>query len=105
MRTPYGHVELALYADDMAIIATSHQPALLFNYLETYLSDIRRWLGEWRIACVSKSAVMLFAKASRGIPKLRPVQLLGQQIHWVETARYLGVTLGTRLTWSFVSIR
>jgi hypothetical protein len=43
---------------------------------------------------------MVFAKASRGNPKLRPVQLFGQQIHWVDTALYLGVNLDRRLTWS-----
>jgi hypothetical protein len=28
------------------------------------------------------------------------MQLFGEPIEWVETARYLGVTLETRLTWS-----
>jgi hypothetical protein len=49
---------------------------------------------------VSKSTVMIFAKAGKSIPKLRPVQLFGEPIQWVDTARYLGVTLDTRLTWS-----
>ena len=68
--------------------------------METYLSDMGRWLGEWRIARVSKSTVILFAKTSSRIAKLRQVQLFGQQIHWVYTVRYIGVTLDTRLTWS-----
>jgi hypothetical protein len=46
MPSPSRHVELALYAKDMAAIATSHQLALLVNYLETYLSDLERWLSE-----------------------------------------------------------
>ena len=100
MRTLYRYINLALYVDNTAITAISHQPALLINYLETYANDIGRWLEEWRIACVLKCTMMLFAKARRGIPKLRPVQLIGQQIHWVDTARYVGVTLDTRLTWS-----
>jgi hypothetical protein len=81
MPKPSRHVELVLYTDDTAIIATSRQPALFVSYLETYLSDIERWLGEWRIACVSKSTVMLFAKTRRRISKPQPVQLFGQQIH------------------------
>jgi hypothetical protein len=40
MPSPSRHVELALYADDTAVIATSLQPALLLRYLETYLSDL-----------------------------------------------------------------
>jgi hypothetical protein len=38
--------ELSLFADDTAIIATSHMPTLLFSYLEAYLNDLQRWLTE-----------------------------------------------------------
>jgi hypothetical protein len=34
MPSPSHHVELALYADDTPIIATSHKPTLLVIYLE-----------------------------------------------------------------------
>jgi len=43
---------------------------------------------------------MFFAKAGRRIPKPRPLHLFGEPILWVDTARYLGVNLATRLTWS-----
>jgi hypothetical protein len=33
-------------------------------------------------------------------PTLRPVALFGEPIVWVNTARYQGVTLDKRLTWS-----
>ena len=80
MPSPSRHVELALYADDTAIIATSRQPALLVKYLETYLSDLERWLSEWRIAInVSKSSAMFFAKTGRRIQNPRAVQLFGGQ--------------------------
>ena len=35
---PSHHVDLALYADDTAIIATSHNSTLLVSYLESYLN-------------------------------------------------------------------
>jgi len=50
MPSPSHHVELALYADGTAIIATSRKPTLLVSYLESYLNDLQRWLSEWRIA-------------------------------------------------------
>jgi hypothetical protein len=88
MPSPSHHVELALYADDTAVIATSRQPALLVKYLETYLSYLERWLSEWRIAInVSKSSAMHFAKTERRVPKPRPVQLFGEPFQWVDTAR------------------
>jgi hypothetical protein len=46
MPTPSHHVELALYADDTAIIATSRKPTLFIRYLESYLKDLQRWLSE-----------------------------------------------------------
>jgi hypothetical protein len=71
MPSPSHHVELALYADDTAIIATSRKSTLLVSYLESYFNYLQRWLCEWRIA-----------------------------INVSNTTRYLGVTLYTRLTWS-----
>jgi hypothetical protein len=99
--TPSHHVELALYADDTAVIATSRKPTLLVSYLDSYLSDLQRWLSEWRIAIsVSKSSAMIFARAGRRFIQPRPVSLFGEPIQWVATTRYLGVTLDRRLTWS-----
>jgi hypothetical protein len=101
MPAPSRHVELALYADYTALIATSRSPLLLVSYLETYLNRIELWLRDLRIAInVSKSTALLFAKTTRCIQRRRPVQLFGEPIQWVDTARYLGVTLDTRLTWS-----
>jgi retron-type reverse transcriptase len=64
MPQPSHHVQLALYADDTAVIATSRKPTLLVSYLESYLNDLQRWLSEWRIAInVSKSTAIIFARA------------------------------------------
>jgi hypothetical protein len=64
MPSPSHHVEVALYADDTADIATSRKPTLLVSYLESYLTDLQRLLSEWRIAInVSKSSAILFARA------------------------------------------
>jgi hypothetical protein len=64
MPVPSRHVELALYADDTAIIATSRKSALLIRNLETNLIDLERWPREWRtVINVSKSNAMAFAKA------------------------------------------
>jgi hypothetical protein len=91
MPSPSHHVELALYADDMAIIATSRKPTLLVSYLESYLNDLQRWLSEWTIAInVSKSSAMIFARAGRRFIQPRPVTLFGEPIQWVETTRYQG---------------
>ena len=75
------NVEIALYADDTAVIATSRKPTLHVSYLESYLSDLQRWLSEWRIAInVSKSRTIIFARARRRFIQPRPVTLFGEPI-------------------------
>jgi len=101
MPPPSHHVELAHHADDTAIISTSRKPTLLVSYLESYLNDLERWFSQLRIAInVSKSTAIIFARAGRRFIQPRPVTLFREPIEWVETTRYLGVTLDTRLTWS-----
>jgi hypothetical protein len=85
------HVELALYAADTAIIATSRKPTLLISYLESYLNDLQRWLSEWRIAInVNKSTAIIFSRTGRCFIRHRRVTLFVEPIHWVDTIRYLG---------------
>jgi hypothetical protein len=95
--TPSRHVELAQYANDTALVDTPRSPSLLVGYLEAYLGRLERWLRDWRIAInVSKSTAVLFVRAARRIQKPRAVQFLGEPRQWVETARYLVVTLDTQ---------
>jgi retron-type reverse transcriptase len=91
MPSPLHHLDLALYADDTAIKATSRQPTLLVNYLESRLNDLQRWLTECRIAInVSRSTAIMFARAGRRFIQPRPVTLFRESIEWVDTTRYLG---------------
>ena len=91
MPKPSHHVELAIYADDTSITATSRTPLLLVSYLQSYLSHLERWLTEWRIAInVSKNSAIIFARAGRRFIRPRSVTLFGEPINWVDTIRYLG---------------
>jgi hypothetical protein len=90
MPMPSRSVELALYADNPAIIATSRKSALVISCLETYLSVLELWLREWKISIkVSKSNAVLLGEAAWRAPRPRPVKFLGQPIQWDDTARYL----------------
>jgi hypothetical protein len=91
MPTPSHNVQLALYADDTATIATSRKPTLLVSYLESYLSVLQQWLSEWRIAInVSKSSAMILAQGERRFIQPRSVILFVEPIQWVGTTRLGG---------------
>jgi hypothetical protein len=103
MPSPSHHVELAHSADDTAFISTSRKPTLLVSYPEPYFNDLQRWMSEWRFAInVSKISAIIFARSERCFIQPRPVTRFGEAIKWVETTRYLGVTLDKRLRWSRV---
>jgi hypothetical protein len=73
----------------------------LTRFYCTYLNRLELWLRDWRLAInISKSTAMLFTKTTRHVQRPRPSQLFGEPIQWIETARYLGVNLDTRLTLS-----
>jgi hypothetical protein len=86
---------------DTALVATSRRRSPLVCYLETHLGALDHWLQDWRIAInVPNSAAVPFTKTARRIHRPRLTQFFWEPIEWVETARYLGVTLDTQLTWS-----
>jgi hypothetical protein len=73
MPSPSHDVELALYADETAIIGKSRKPTLLVSYPESYLNYIQWWLSEWRITInVPKSSAIIFARA--GLRFIQPDQ-------------------------------
>ena len=100
MLAPSCPVELALYADDTAVLVTSHHPALLVKYLETYLSDLERWLSEWRMAIniwkISTISSPRQVGASRNTEQYRS----SRSNPMADDAHYLWVTVDKRLTWS-----
>ena len=62
-------------------------------------SDLDSWLWKRSIVInVLNRTAMIFTR--RCIQKTRPVLLLGELILWVDTCRYLRVSLDKRLTWS-----
>jgi hypothetical protein len=58
MPPPSHHVELALYTDDTAIIATSRKPTLLVSYLESYLNELQG-------SCANGESPLMRLKAPR----------------------------------------
>ena len=79
MPSPLHHFELALYANDKAVIATSRTPTLLVSYLESYINVLQRWLSEWIIVInIRQSIAIIFALAGRRFIQPRPVTLFGE---------------------------
>jgi len=99
---PNSHdVDLAAYADNTVIIATSRKLTLLVRYLESLLDELQRWFSELRMAInISKRTAIIFARAGRRLIQPQPVTFFGETIDWVEKPPYLWAILDTRPIWS-----
>ena len=86
------------FADDTAILATDHRPDIASQKLQRSLDQIYQWLKDWRIKVnETKSIQVTFTTKRETCP---PVNLNGVQLPQADNAKYLGVYLDRRLTWS-----
>lgn len=91
MHTLSRQAQLALYADDTAILVIFRQPTL-------HVSDLEHWLRDWWIA----NKHHLLEEYARCNQKPLPVHLSGEPIQWVDIARYLRIAPEKHLTQSTV---
>ena len=91
--------DLALYADDTAIFCRSLSQTLVTRRLQSALDDLQEWFRMWRIAInPEKSTALIITR--RGYRRVQDnLEMFDRQIPWRSEAKYLGVTLDTRLTW------
>jgi hypothetical protein len=87
----------ATFADNIAVLATDSDPAILSQKLQTNLLAIQNWFQEWRMkADGCKSIHVTFTTQKETCP---PVQINNVQIPQKEDVKYLGLHLDRRLTW------
>jgi hypothetical protein len=87
--TSCRRLELAVSADDTSVIVSAHQSTLFVEQQMTYFSSLVHWLRSL-IAIIIQITAVLLVKIARCVRKLKPVQLFGEPVQWVDTARYLG---------------
>lgn len=89
--------QLAVYADDTAILARSKSPALLNRYLQDATTAIELWMSKWLIKVNPEKSSALFVTRKRIQPTTH-VKMFGENINWVKQVKYLGVMFDSRLS-------
>lgn len=99
----YGNTNLALYADDTALYTSSMNVNTIVDRLQKAVIELGLWFRKWGIEInPDKSAAVFFYRTVLGSHSRRkpqtPITLYDKPIPWRQHAKYLGVTLDTRLT-------
>lgn len=94
--------ELAIYADDTALVCDSRLRDIKFlkNTLEKGLSKVQTFFSNWKIKLNdSKTEFIIFTKSPNLLKKRASFPpSFNSNIHkWQDTAKYLGVTLDAKL--------
>ncbi|KAJ1169665.1 hypothetical protein NDU88_001556 [Pleurodeles waltl] len=87
--------DLALCADDVAVISHSFSEKEAAKNLEASLCKISGWYSDWWMQLnTSKTAATLFTREQ--IKKHPQIRLNGEEIKWESSSSYLGVTLDSK---------
>ena len=93
-------VQLAQYADDIAIWVADECPRRAEQKMNETLSKISTWTSRWRVKLApEKSAFILFSKRPTHSRMTIRLQLLGKEIQRVSSHRFLGVKFDEKLLW------
>ena len=94
---PTGAVQVSQFADDLGLWTTNKRNCKLEEYLQVALNTLEKWCLTWRIKLnTKKSQLITFSKTVQ--PSNIRVTLFGDTIKQEKTAKLLGITLDTKLT-------
>jgi len=98
MPIPTGSQNMACtYADDTAFLVSADSLTLAAQGLQQALSNIEPWLKRWNIIINAEKSTHITFSLRPGISS--SVMLNGAAIPQQLSAKYLGLTLDSRLTW------
>lgn len=88
---------IATFADDTAILATGDNIEEATNKLQRATNEVCNWTKRWRIKLnETKSTHINFTNKKIN---WKPIEINSQQVPYANTAKYLGMTLDTKLKW------
>lgn len=89
--------QIAVYADDTAILACSLSPVLMCRYLQEAATVIEEWFSRWLLKVNPDKSSGLFVTRRRKSPSTT-IQMFGENINWERKVKYLGVIFDSRLS-------
>ncbi|UYV72398.1 hypothetical protein LAZ67_9002947, partial [Cordylochernes scorpioides] len=95
----HSKCKLKLFADDTAILFNSKSVDLLVTQLQNYLNDIIKWCDEWKLDInpTKTQAIVFPSRDNKNFKPQTNLTVNSSTISWADHAKYLGVTLDSKL--------
>lgn len=91
--------EIALFADDTAIISQCRNETLTVSRLEKSLDEIVKWMDKWKIGINNEKTQAVFHTRKRKLPPAK-IEVKDATINWSNEAKYLGLLIDRKLLWN-----
>lgn len=92
-------IQLAIYADDTAVLVSSKSINTLCLLVQEYLTQLENFFCKWCIqANAEKSSALIFTRRPLPVERLPVLTLSDNPIPWRQETKYLGVTFDKSLT-------
>lgn len=90
-------IKMATFADDTAILATGSTYQNATNKLQNALDETEIWFKKWRMQLNEAKSIHIYF-TNKKISYI-PIYINSKQIPYANTAKYLGMTLDTKMRW------
>lgn len=93
------HVQLSVYADDIAIWKVGNKLSITFQKVQTYLNFIIKWALDWgfKISETKSKAILFTRKNKPDIPQ--HITLDGTQLPLQNEIKFLGIIFDKKVQW------
>ena len=96
-KTLSKEVNCTLYVDDFTIFVSAKKERTSERLLQNTINNLEKWAKERGMKfSQNKTVVMKFSKSKGSVPNLK---LYGEPVRVVESTRYLGLVIDSRLSW------
>jgi hypothetical protein len=94
-------VELALFADDTAILASSANFNQSIKYSQDQITELTKYHQEWKLkANPKKTEIIIFSKKQIKLEKIITPKIDNQHIAATNKCKYLGLTLDKKMNFN-----
>ena len=93
-----ANTQLALFADDTAIYASSWKFKQAAHYVNLHLHEILEYLDSWKLKTNTDKTVNIYF-STKNIKNPDPIIINNHPVPWAKHSKYLGLWLDRRFTW------